>query len=107
MVTKLGASVSKPYFMHNNNRIIVFYDPPHVLMNIHKTLKRSGFKVGENNVLWQQIVLFYCSDSVLPIRMALKLFSVFREGERVNTEVTLVLHNSILPSDRSWSYFVH
>jgi len=114
MVTKLGASVSKPYFMHNNNRIIVFYDPPHVLMNIHKTLKRSGFKVGENNVLWQQIVLFYSSDSVLPIRMALKLtqktcgfVSVFREGERGDTEVTLVLHNSILPSDRTWSYFVH
>jgi len=68
MVTKLGASVSKPYFMHNNNRVIVFNDPPHLLRNILNNLKMLGFKVGENNV-----VSFYCSDSVLPIRMAPKL----------------------------------
>ena len=27
--SKLEASVSKPHFMHNNNHIIIFYDPPH------------------------------------------------------------------------------
>ena len=66
--SKLGASVSKPHFMHNNNHVIIFYDPPYVLKNIHNNLKKLGFKVGENNV-----VSFYCSDSVLPIRMAPKL----------------------------------
>jgi len=35
---------------------------------IHNNLKTLGFKVGENNV-----VSFYCSDPVLPIRMAPKL----------------------------------
>jgi len=68
MVPKLGASVSKPYFMNNNNCVIVFYDPPHLLKNIHNNLKKLGFKVGENNV-----VSFYNSDSVLPIRIAPKL----------------------------------
>jgi len=52
-------SVSKPHLMRNNNHVIILYDPPHVVKNIH-TL--------ENNV-----VLFYCSDSVLPIRIAPKL----------------------------------
>jgi len=63
MVTKLGASVSKPHFMHNNKHVIIFYDPPHFWKNIHNNLKKL-----ENNV-----VSFYCSDSVLPIRMAPKL----------------------------------
>jgi len=75
MVTKLGAPVSKPYFMRNNNRAIVFYDPSHLLKNTRNNLKRSGFKVGESNVLWQHIVSSYRSDSVLPIRMATKLTS--------------------------------
>ena len=44
MVTKLGASVSKPYFMHNNNRVIVFCDPPHLLKNIHDNLKKVRFQ---------------------------------------------------------------
>ena len=68
MVTKLGASVSKSYCMHNNNHVSVFYDPQHLLKNIHNKLKRLGLKVGENNV-----VSFYWSDSVLSIRMAPKL----------------------------------
>ena len=83
MVTKLGASLSKPCFMNSNNSVIVFYDPPHLLKNIRNNLKKLGFKVGENNVLWQYIVSFYCSDSVLHVRMASKStqkpvdFSVF------------------------------
>ena len=47
IVTKLGASVSKPYFMQNNNRVIVFCDSPHLLKNIHHNLEKLGFKVGE------------------------------------------------------------
>ena len=38
-ITKLGASVSKPYFMQSNNYVIVFYDPPDLLKNIHNNLK--------------------------------------------------------------------
>jgi len=83
MVTKLGASVSKLYFIHNNNHIIIFYDPPNLLKKIHNSLKKLGLKVRESNV-----VSFYCSDSVLPIRMAPKnntktcgFASVFRVGE--------------------------
>jgi len=70
---QVGSSVSKPHFLHNNNRVIVFYDSPHLLKNKLNNLKKSSFKVGENNVLWQLIVSFYCSNSVLPIRMAPKL----------------------------------
>jgi len=54
--------------MHNNNRFVVFYDPPHLLKNIYNNLKRLGFKYGENIV-----VSFYCSDSELPTRIAPKL----------------------------------
>ena len=73
MVPKLGASVSKPYFMNNYNFVIVFYNPPHLLKNICNSLKKSGFKVWENTIRQQDIVSFYRSDSVLPIRMAPKL----------------------------------
>ena len=73
MIVKLVASVSKPYFIYNNNHVTVFYDPPHFLKKIHNNLKRSGFKVGENNALWQPFVLFYFSNSLLPIRMAPRL----------------------------------
>ena len=73
MVRKLGASVSKSYFVHDNNRIIIFYDPSHLLKNVINNLNKSGLKVGENNVLWQHFVSFNCSDSLLLIIMAPKL----------------------------------
>ena len=100
MVTiKLAASVSKSYFMLNNNRVIVFCDPPHLFKNIHDNLKKLGFKVGENNV-----VSFYCSDSGSPIRLALKLTQKHVDLPVFSGRVkgtTLVPHNSILTSDRS------
>jgi hypothetical protein len=84
--------------MHNNNHVILFYDPPHLLKNVCNNLKRLSFKVGENNVLRQHTVSFYCNTKTCGF------FSVFRESERVYTGTTMVPLNSILPSDRS--YFV-
>jgi len=46
-VEDFGASVSKPHFMHNNNHVIIFYNPPHLLKNMHNNLKKLGLKVGE------------------------------------------------------------
>ena len=106
MITKLGTSVSKSYFMHNNNHVIVFCDLPHLLKNLYNNLKRSGFKVGEKNVLWPYIVSFYCSDSVLPDTKTSGITNILRQGEMVNTGSTVILDNSILPFNRSWSIVV-
>ena len=49
--------------MQNNNRVIVFYDPPHLLKNIHNNLKKLSFKVGENNI--EKLPTMLCSKSAV------------------------------------------
>ena len=73
MMTSLGVSPSKPFMMYKGSKLHVFYDPPHLLKNIRNNLKKTGFNVAGEPVVWKHIETFYEIDSSLPIRMAPKL----------------------------------
>ena len=51
----------------------MFYDHPHLVMNVRNNLKKHGFNVDGNLVQWKHIEDFYRADSKFPIRMAPKL----------------------------------
>ena len=74
---QLAATVIKPYFEHQSNRIFVMYDPPHLLKNIRNNMKKHGYIVTEVNdqheILWDHVQAFYELDSSKPIRLAPKL----------------------------------
>ena len=72
-ITLLGITVDKPFFQYNEKKVLVMYDPPHLLKNVRNNFKKSGYVVGSKKVLWQHIEDFYIGDSQLPIRMAPKL----------------------------------
>ena len=75
MFKSLGSSALKPYFLHENSKIYLMYDPPHLLKNIRNNLKKHGFTVGsdDKDVSWDCIQHFYQLDSEMPIRFAPKL----------------------------------
>lgn len=68
-----GATANKPYFEHNGKQIFIMYDPPHLLKNVRNNLKKTGFLIGESEILWSHIEMFYRFDSQNPVRMAPKL----------------------------------
>ena len=59
--------------MHSGHKVYVFYDHPHLVMNVRNNLKKHGFNVDGNLVQWKHIEDFYRADSKFPIRMAPKL----------------------------------
>ena len=66
-------TIEKPYIMHGNKQVFVFYDPPHLLKNVRNNLKKADLRVGEKIVSWQHIVDFYNIDKMQMIQMAPKL----------------------------------
>ena len=66
-------TIEKPYIMHCNKQVFVFYDPPHLLKNVRNNLKKADLRVGEKIVSWQHIVDFYNIDKMQMIQMASKL----------------------------------
>ena len=76
MIEKL-VSVSSPYFIHQDTKIYVLYDPPHLIKNIHNNFKRTGFTIGSDSIKWEYIKQFYDVDnegSQIPsLKMAPKL----------------------------------
>ena len=65
-----GATVEKPYIIHDGQKIFVMYDPPHLLKNIRNNFKKSNYKIGDIEVKWEYIVDFYNIDKSMSIRMA-------------------------------------
>ena len=66
-------TIDKPYIMHGNKQVFVFYDPPHLLKNVRNNLKKADLRVGEKIVSSQHIVDFYNIDKMQMIQMAPKL----------------------------------
>ena len=48
--------------MHNDRKIFVIYDPPHLLKNVQNNLKKGNLNVNGNLVSWQHVVDFYYFD---------------------------------------------
>ena len=55
----LHVTVDRLFFMHNEKRIIAFYDPPHLLKNVRNNLRKSDFKFDNKKIVWQYIFDFF------------------------------------------------
>ncbi|CAB4039939.1 Hypothetical predicted protein [Paramuricea clavata] len=63
----------RPWFMHNQKKYYLMFDPPHLIKCIRNNLMKYTFKFGQYTAKWQDIVVFYNKDKELPIRAAPKL----------------------------------
>ena len=66
-------SLAKPYIIYGDEKVFVFYDPPHLLKNIRNNFMKHGFLYNGVPIQWQYIVQFYTFDKANNIRMAPKL----------------------------------
>lgn len=62
-----------PFFDVDNQRVYVFYDPPHLLKNIRNNMVKHGFLFEGKHVTWNDVVSFYNFDKDGTVRMAPKL----------------------------------
>ena len=71
--TILKVTTEKPYFYHNDAKVFVMYDPPHLLKNVRNNFKKHGYTIDGNDILWTHLIDFHEKDSSKPIRMAPRL----------------------------------
>ncbi|KAK2144728.1 hypothetical protein LSH36_735g00023 [Paralvinella palmiformis] len=64
----LGCTIDKPFFVYNNNKVFLLYDPPHLLKSIWNMVSPLV-----THILWQHVVDFNTLDSSQSVRMAPKL----------------------------------
>lgn len=65
--------LEKPWFMHNQKKYYVTFDPPHLIKCIQNNLMKYTFRFGQYTVKWQDTVAVYNKDKELPIWAAPKL----------------------------------
>ena len=70
---RLVVTPEKPWFIHNNKKIFLMFDPPHLLKCTRNNLMKYTFRFGNYSACWKDIVDFYEKDKLLPIRAAPKL----------------------------------
>ena len=68
-----GVSVQRPFIVHNNNKVFVMYDPPHLLKSICNNLMKNNYRYDDVDIKWEYVVDFYNKDKVMSIKMAPKL----------------------------------
>ena len=97
-----SVSLEQPYILHNNRRIFVIYDPPHLLKNIRNNLKKHDFVVHsagqDHKICWEYVQKFYDFDKTMPVRMAPKLTDKHLElppftSMRVNLAAQVLSHS--------------
>ena len=69
----LNITPENPWFIHNNQKYFVMFDPPHLFKCVRNNLMKYSFKFGSYTATWQHIEEFYNKDKTLSIRMAPKL----------------------------------
>ena len=60
----LGITPEKPWFMHNQKKYYLMFDPPHLIKCIRNNLMKYTFKFGQYTATWQDILNFYNRDRV-------------------------------------------
>jgi len=97
-----NVSVEWPYILHQNRKIFVVYDPPHLLKNIRNNLKNHDFTVHvdgqDHKICWEYVQKFYDFDNTMPVRMAQKLIDKHFElppftSMRVNLAAPVLSHS--------------
>ena len=69
----LKITPSNPWFIHNEKKYFVMFDPPHLLKCIRNNLMKYSFTFGSYTATWQHIEEFYNKNKTLSIRMAPRL----------------------------------
>ena len=70
---QLGVAVGKPFFQHNQRKVYVMYDPPHLIKSMRNNLKKHGFTLDGKEMSWEHIRDFYDKDSAKAVRLAPRL----------------------------------
>ena len=69
----LNITPENPWFIHNNQKYFVMFDPPHLMKCVRNNLMKYPFKFGQYIATWKDIENFYNQDKTLAIRTAPKL----------------------------------
>ena len=73
LANHLGVTPERPWFIHNQKKYFLMFDPPHLIKCIRNNLMKYTFKFDQYTAKWQDIEEFYTKDKELPIRAAPKL----------------------------------
>ena len=75
LVKLLNVTFDKPYFVHVNKKVFVFYDPPHLLKSIRNNLQHHDFMLNGHTISWKYIEKLYEIESskTITLRLAPKL----------------------------------
>ena len=73
MMKSLGVTADHPFFLHNEDRILVFYDAPHLIKSTRTNLVNHNFYTADGEVSWSVIRALYERDQVHRLKMAPKL----------------------------------
>ena len=100
MLRQLGVTIDKPYFIVDDIKVFVIYDPPHAIKNIRNNMKSAGFVLDNKKISWSIIEELYRYDSKRDIRLVKKLTKshVYLNGFGLNMRVKLatqVLSHSV------------
>lgn len=69
----LKVTPEQPWFIHNNKKHFLMFDPPHLIKSVRNNLIKYSLKFGQDVATWNDIEIVYYKDSSLPIRSTLKL----------------------------------
>ena len=75
LVKLLNVTVDKPYFVQNENKVFVFYDPPHLLKSVRNNLQKHNFMLDDHILCWSYLQKLYQIESskTTMLRLAPKL----------------------------------
>ena len=73
LVNHLNITPENPWFIHNNTKYFVMFDPPHLIKCVRNNLMKYSFHFGSYTASWKDIESLYEKDKSLPIRAAPKL----------------------------------
>ena len=69
----LNVTPEQPWFIHNDKKYFLMFDPPHLIKCVRNNLMKYCFRFGQYVAAWKDIEDLYEKDSALPIRSAPKL----------------------------------
>ena len=66
LANHLGVTPERPWFIHNQKKYFLMFDPPHLIKCIRNNLMKYTFKSDQYTAKWQDIEEFYTKDKELP-----------------------------------------
>lgn len=73
LLKSLGVSEKRPFFTHNDNKIFVTPDPPHLLKSIRNALMGHSIVTSDGTASWQHLQKFFEIERAQTVRTAPKL----------------------------------